>query len=172
MTFALRNPASFVPNLFHASNVTEFGGILNNSNPLSLKWSELVLRLRNAFPDLPMFLWCNEDTPFIWGQIIRTLTNLPYPQKIRGDFDLYQWGGGGGAFARFQQYLETHPSMNVSQLKKVMFAFAERFALPDVMDEVIDAPNWTDTLIEKLTIIYDKDIEAIARIPKTQLLLP
>ena len=53
-----------------------------------------------------------------------------------------------------------------------MFAFAERFALPDVMDEVIDAPNWTDTLIEKLTIIYDKDIEAIARIPKTQLLLP
>jgi hypothetical protein len=62
--------------------------------------------------------------------------------------------------------------MNVGQLKKVMFAFAERFALPDVMDEVIDAPNWTDTLIEKLTIIYDKDIEAIARIPKTQLLLP
>ena len=172
LTFALRNPASFVPNLFHASNVTEFGGILNNSNPLSLKWSELVLRLRNAFPDLPMFLWCNEDTPFIWGQIIRTLTNLPYPQKIRGDFDLYQDILPADAFARFQQYLETHPSMNVGQLKKVMFAFAERFALPDVMDEVIDAPNWTDTLIEKLTIIYDKDIEAIARIPKTQLLLP
>ncbi|NCW55506.1 MAG: hypothetical protein EBV97_17280 [Rhodobacteraceae bacterium] len=119
-----------------------------------------------------MFLWCNEDTPFIWGQIIRTLTNLPYPQKIRGDFDLYQDILPADAFARFQQYLETHPSMNVSQLKKVMFAFAERFALPDVMDEVIDAPNWTDTLIEKLTIIYDKDIEAIARIPKTQLLLP
>ena len=130
------------------------------------------VRLRNAFPDLPMFLWCNEDTPFIWGQIIRTLTNLPYPQKIRGDFDLYQDILPADAFARFQQYLETHPSMNVSQLKKVMFAFAERFALPDVMDEVIDAPNWTDTLIEKLTIIYDKDIEAIARIPKTQLLLP
>ena len=65
LTFALRNPVSFVSDLFHASNVTEFGGILNNSNPLSLKWSELVLRLRNAFPDLPLFLWCNEDTPFI-----------------------------------------------------------------------------------------------------------
>ena len=100
------------------------------------------------------------------------MTNLPYPQKIRGDFDLYQDILPAIAFARFQQHLETHPSMNVSQLKKVMFAFAERFALPDVMDEVIDAPNWTDTLIEKLTIIYDKDIEAIARIPKTQLLLP
>ncbi|NCW55507.1 MAG: hypothetical protein EBV97_17285 [Rhodobacteraceae bacterium] len=25
LTFALRNPSSFVPNLFHASNVTDFG---------------------------------------------------------------------------------------------------------------------------------------------------
>ena len=100
------------------------------------------------------------------------MTNLPYPQKIRGDFDLYQDILAANAFARFQQYLETNPSMNVSQLKKVMFAFAERFALPDVLDGVIDAPNRTDPLIEKLTIIYDKDSEAIARIPKTRLLLP
>ena len=69
LTFALTNLAIFVPNLFHASNVTDFGGILNNSNPLSLKWSELVLRLRNAFPGLPMFLGVMKIRPLFGGKL-------------------------------------------------------------------------------------------------------
>lgn len=87
--FSIRNPASFLPALFKTSQLSEFSEILKTTNPLEIQWSEFASRLSQAFPELPIHMWCNEDSPFIWGQIQRQMGQLPAPKNIAGDFDLF-----------------------------------------------------------------------------------
>jgi len=119
-----------------------------------------------------MLVWCNEDTPFIWRQIIRTMGNLPIPQKIRGDVDLFRDIMPAQAFQKFQGYLEAHPSMDLSQLRRVMTAFAQKFAITETMIEELDALNSNEKHVQTLTKIYNKHLEAISCIAKTDLILP
>ena len=61
--FALRDPASFLPALFEKAPVDEFLEMTSGTDPRDLRWSEMVARLRNAHPDVPLTIWCNEDSP-------------------------------------------------------------------------------------------------------------
>ncbi|WP_438955642.1 hypothetical protein [Cognatiyoonia sp.] len=38
--------------------------------------------------DSPITMWCNEDTPLIWSEIVRALAGIERAQRITGGFDL------------------------------------------------------------------------------------
>ena len=78
-----------IKTFFKTSQLSEFSDILKTTNPLEIQWSEFASRLSQAFPELPIHMWCNEDSPFIWGQILRQMGQLPASKNIAGDFDLF-----------------------------------------------------------------------------------
>ena len=43
---------------------------MNKSDPRALRWSDLLKSIRERFLR-SMTIWCTEDTPFIWGQLMR-----------------------------------------------------------------------------------------------------
>lgn len=172
LCYAIRNPATFLPNLFEASNVQDFSGILNGSNPGALRWSELALRFRRAFPELPILMWCNEDTPFLWPEILRLMTNVDTSVAMSGEYDLFKDIMPELAYKKFLEYIKAHPKIGVRQKRQVMVAFAEKFALSDVLIEELNAPNWTEELVARMTEFYDKDVELLKTLPKAQILLP
>jgi len=172
MYMAIQNPATFLPAVFDKAPVEEMITFLDGIDPREVAWSEMFSHLRTQVPDIPITVWCNEDAPLIWAQIIREMAGLPDGTKIIGGFDLLSEIMSREGMRRFRAYLKTHPVMSEAQKRRVMGAFLDKFAMEDALEEVVDLPGWTEALVDDLTERYDDDVQEIAEIPGLRMILP
>ena len=169
---AIRNPASFLPVLYDKANDKAHGAFWGTSQPQDIRWSDTVALIRETAPEATLTVWCNEDAPLIWAQIIREMAGLEHGQKIIGGFDLLSTIMSDEGMKRFRAYLKEHPVMTEMQKRRVISAFLDKFAIEGEIEEELDMPGWTDTLVDELTDAYDEDVFAIQRIPGVQMLTP
>jgi hypothetical protein len=169
---AIRNPATFLPAVYERVQATDIGTFLGGREPQDVRWSDTIHKIRAAAPDISITVWCNEDTPLIWAQIIRELAGLEHGEKIVGGFDLLQDLMSEEGMKRFRAYLKSHPVMTEMQKRRVIAAFLDKFALEDALEEELDLPGWTEDLVDEMTDIYDEDLFQIQRIPGVQLIAP
>ncbi|MDQ2093133.1 hypothetical protein [Rhodalgimonas zhirmunskyi] len=170
--FAIRNPATFLPDLLKRSKFDDMVQLTRGEDPRVYRWSHMVAQLRHDHPDMPLTIWCNEDTPLIWAQIIREMAGLNPGTKIKGGFDLLGEIMSKEGMKRFRAYLKQHPVMTEVQKRRVMTAFLDKYARDDMIEEEFDLPGWTEELIDELTEIYDEDVYEIARMPGVNFILP
>ncbi len=147
-------------------------GSWNETDFLSLRWSDMVQRIRDNAPDVPLTIWCNEDTPLIWAQIIRDMAGLDHGTKFTGGFSLLSEIMSKEGMKRFRSYLHQYPEMTEMQKRRVIAAFLDKYAIEDAVEEELDLPGWTEELVEQLTELYDEDVFAIQRIPGVQFIEP
>lgn len=172
MFMAIRNPTMFLPALFAKSPHVQFSDFLGGFEPRGFLWSNCLSRIRAAAPDVAITIWCNEDAPLIWAQIIRAMAGRPADEKIIGGFDLLSSIMSREGMKRFRAYLKAHPDMSEPQKQRVIMAFLDKFALEDMLEEELDLPGWTEELIEEMTDIYDDDMATIRQIPGVQVIEP
>lgn len=170
--FALRDPASFLPASYTRSGGLMFAEFARSLDLGNLRWSELLLRLRSALPEVPITVWCNEDSPLIFGEILKRMAGLPVDAKINGSFDLLMQIMTREGMQRFREFLKQHPTMPEPQRRKAMVAFLEKYADDEEVEEELDLPGWSEDLMERLTEMYDEDVEVISTIPGVTLIDP
>lgn len=168
----LRNPATWLPAVYAATPHDSFLDFLNGCDAGYLRWYELIYRIREEAPAIPVTIWCNEDTPLIWGQLNREMLGLDPATKIKGAFDLLGEIMSKEGMKRFRSYLHTHPTMTEVQKRRVMVAFLDKFALDEEVEEVLDIPGWTEEFVDHLTEAYDDDVYQISRIPGVTVVQP
>lgn len=168
----LRNPATLIPALFQASKFNDFAEFTENMQPHAVTWSEMLRRLRMAHPDVPVTVWCNEDTPLLWGQILREIADVPFDHPVKGGDDLIETIMDPTGFKRLQRYLSDNPAQSEIQRRRIVSAFLDRYALEDAIEEELNLPGWTPDLVEHVSQAYDDDMAEIARIPGVTLLTP
>jgi len=172
MFMAVRNPATFLPELATQIPPEGLDNFFSTTDPTDLRWSDTFKAIRAAAPNIAITVWCNEDTPLIWAQIIREMAGLEHGAKIIGGFDLLSEIMSPEGMTRFRAYLKSHPVMTEMQKRRVIAAFLDKFAIADEIEEEIDMVGWDDDLIDELTEAYDEDILEIARIPGVTLIAP
>ncbi len=153
---AVRNPATFVPALFEASTVDDFGTFLSGHDLANVTWSGPVAAIRAACPEAPLTVWCNEDLPLIWPDILRAVAG------VEGDT------GGADAilrqimtrdgFQRFQAYLRDNPPAGLSTWRKIVTAFLGKYADAAKTEPEIALPGWSDGMIAGLSDLYEQDV--------------
>ncbi|MGV6839558.1 MAG: hypothetical protein ACWA40_05120 [Planktomarina sp.] len=158
----IRDPATFVPAAYALSSGRSFDSFLNGISPDNLYWSDLIDRIRDILPNAKITVWCNEDTPFIWPHILRSLAGFEATDKIAGGYDLIASVLTEEGVRKLQGYFTTNPPRSETQRQKVLVAFLERFAKDDALEEEIDAPGWTEELMDDLSEGYDEDVADIA----------
>lgn len=168
----IRNPAAFLPAVFEDSPAEELDDFLGGVDPREIRWSDSFQRIRDAVPDVSITVWCHEDAPLIWAQIIREMAGLEHGEKITGGFDLLSDIMSRDGMQRFRAYLAEHPDMTEMQKRRVIVAFLDKFAIEEALEEELDLPGWTEALVEEMTEIYDEDVYALQRIPGLQILAP
>jgi hypothetical protein len=168
----IRNPATLLPILFRKADNKDPEAFWGGQDPQDILWSATVRLLRDAVPDVPITVWCNEDTPLIWAHIIRQMAGLPDDQKIIGGFDLLSSIMSAEGMKRFRAYLKDHPVMTEHQKRRAIAAFLDKYALEGEVEEELDMPGWTDEVVEEITEIYDEDVATIAAIPGVRVLMP
>ena len=168
----LRNPATLLPAIFGITAQESFGEFLGGADPRTLRWSHLIQRLHAVLPGLPITVWCNEDTPLIWGEVIRAVGGLPSGTKIQGAFDLLNEIMEPEGMRRFRAYLGEHPTITEDQKRRVMVAFLDKYAMDEEIEEVLDLPGWDEAYVDDLTATYEADVDLIAAMPNVTLLAP
>lgn len=169
---SIRDPATFVPSVFQRSKQRDFAHFLNGTDPMDLRWSNMIMRLRQAVPDAPVIVWCNEDSPLIWHRVLQALSAHDTYTDLQGRDDFLGELMVKGGLTRMQAYLETHHPKSEAQRQRVVMAFLDKFALPDALEEEIDLQGWNEDYMDQLTAIYDADIAQISQIPGVTMISP
>jgi len=170
--FAIRDPATFMPALLEMTNFNSIEDIFRGYDPFQFRWSELFQRLRTQMPDIPITVWCNEDTPLIWGEVVREMAGLDPTAGFEGEFALLEEIMTEAGMKRFRAYIEGHAGMTEIQKRRVISAFLDKFARDDAVEEEYEIEGWTTEMIEQLSEIYEEDVFAIQRMPGVNVIAP
>ncbi len=169
---ALRNPATFLPALFGNAPQEDMNAFLRGADPYAIRWSDTIAAIRAAAPEVTITTWCFEDMPMLWAQIIREMAGLEHGEKIVGGFDLLSEIMSKEGMQRFRSYLKSHPTMTEMQKRRVIAAFLDKFAIEDEIEEELNAPGWTEEMIEAMTDLYEEDMHTLERIPGVSFIAP
>jgi len=171
---ATRNPASFIPAVFRhpAQQQPDFGTYMDGTDIRDIRWSDVILAIRETNATCPITVWCNEDTPIIWPEVIRAVTGLPPEAELEGDHGVAQGIMRREGFARMLDYLAGHPPQTALQRRRIVQAFLDKFVLPEALEEELDAPGWTDDLVQELSESYEEDLYEIQRMAGVTFIQP
>jgi hypothetical protein len=167
---AMRNPATFVPAVFDAHKRGTFDEFIAGIDPDALVWSDVIRDIRANNPDTPITVWCNEDTPLVWPEVMHEVAGIDPQVQFAGGFDILSPIMAREGVKRLREYLGAHPPATEIQRRRVLSAFLDKYAIEDEVEEEIDLPGWTPELVDHLTSVYDDDMIEVARIPGVTLL--
>ncbi len=174
---ALRNPATFLPALFdkqknHKGGSKTFAEFLKGLDPYDIRWSNLVERVLRVNPDVPLVIWCDEDTPLIWPEVLQAVSGHTPGTVLEDAHELLTQIMSAEGLKRMQAYLASHPVTSPEMRRKVVSAFLDKFAVPDRINVEVEVPGWTADTIATMSQIYEQDVARIARMPGVRLIAP
>ena len=170
----IRNPATFLPALFagRLKKGASYRDLMEGADPRELSWFTYLRKLSEMNPHSIVTVWCNEDTPFIWGEVLRSVTGVGEQVEFPGAYDILRTiMPRAGLFELGDRIAQTPPA-DEAEHRHLMMEIADRHALREKIEVEIDLPGWTDDLVATLTDAYDADIERIANLPNVELILP
>lgn len=169
---AVRNPATWLPAVFAQSRGPSFEEFTGGADPLSLRWSDLVGRLREAAPAVPLTVWCNEDAVLVWGEVMARLAGLPPGEALEGRFDLMAAVAAEEGMERLDRYVAEHPGQTLAQERRIVGAVLGKYAIAGRVTEEVDVPGWDAGLVDEMTRLYEADLGLLARMDGVTLVTP
>jgi len=168
----MRDPATHVPQLFKTSRFSDFAEFTENMQVHAVAWSEMLRRLTMTHPDCPVTVWCNEDTPLIWGELLQDIAAVGMEVPLDGKDVLVEQIMDPAGFKRMQEYLRQKPPQTEAQRRRVVSAFLGRYAVNDRIEETVSLPGWTEAFMDELSEAYDADMAVVAELPGVTFLTP
>lgn len=161
---AIRNPATFLPALFQRQRGKSAEDFLGGIDPTGLRWSEVIADL--LAQDMPVTVWCDEDTPLIWPEVLRAVAGVDIP--LEGEDELLATIMDEKGIGRLRAHM-VQP-LPVEERRNVTAALLEEHAKPEMVDMQIEMPGWTPELVDAMTDAYEEDILRIMAMPGVRFL--
>ena len=170
----IRNLATLLPTLYAIRRGAglSYGDLMEGADPLELSWYGFVRKLSELNPDSIITVWCNEDTPFVWGDVLRSVTGTSDRTEFPGSYDILRTIMPRAGLFALGDRIAQNPPADEAEHRRIMMECAEQYALREKIEIEIDLPGWTDDLVAALTETYDADLARIAALPNVELILP
>ncbi len=162
---AIRNPATFLPDLFAKQRDKSFEQFMDGIDPHDLHWSEVIEDVLTNNPGVPLTVWCDEDTPLIWPEVLQAVSGHAQGTVLEDTDELLAQIMSPEGLARMKAYLQSHPVQTTTQRRRIVSAFLDKFALPDQVEMDLDVPGWTEETVTALTADYHTDVARIRALP-------
>lgn len=169
---SIRNPAGFVPAVIARMKEKTYEEVMQDLHPQDIFWSDVINDIAQNNPTVPIHVWCNEDSPLIWPELLMTVSGHSPTTELEGRDDLLAEVLTPQGLKALQMQLEKTPPQSGAERRQITAEYLERHARPEQMEMAVDLPGWTHDLVDTLTRQYDQDIERIARIPGVVLTMP
>lgn len=163
---AIRNPATFLPALYAKQKGKSHEEFLEETDPLQLRWSDVIIQIVVQNPGVPLTIWADEDTPLIWNEVLQAVAGHADDTRLEDTDELLAGIMTPDGLARMRNYITTHPPQTVAQRRRIVSAFLDKFSLPDKIEMQFGMPGWTQATVEAMTTAYLEDIERIRAMPE------
>jgi hypothetical protein len=138
----------------------------------TLRWSTLIEALRTINPDVAITVWCDEDTPLLWPEVLQAVSGHSDDITLVDTDDLLASIMTADGMQRMASYMATHPPQNAGQRRRVVSAFLDKFAQADQIDVTIEMDGWSEELVARMTDAYDQDVARIIAMDGVSFLSP
>ncbi len=169
---AIRNPASFLPAVARLDTTGTVEREILAGDPTSLRWSSMLSRIVQAAPDVPVTVWCDEDTPLLWAEVLRDVAGHSPETVLDGWLGWYWDLVTPKGHEAMRRWFAANPPENDLHRRKMLSALLARFARPEVLEADAPLPGWDDDTVEALNAGYEQDLDLIATMPGVTLLEP
>ncbi|WP_343079501.1 hypothetical protein [Ostreiculturibacter nitratireducens] len=169
---ALRNPATLIPALVARHPEFAYEGMMGGQDPTDLRWRPTIENAIETNPGVKLVLWCNEDTPFIWTDIMRRISGVGSEFPLQGELDLLSTLVTEEGLEKLGSALGGDSRPGADERHQIIAATLEEHARPDALEMEIELPDWTTEMVETITLNYEADIAAIAAMPGVELVAP
>ena len=132
-------------------------------------WTDLITRIKRGAPSANIIVWCNEDTPIIWEDLMRAIAGLQPDVPLQGQTDMAEAIVSEEGIKALRTRV---PTGDRTQAQDAIAAILEDHAQPDMLEDDISLPDLTPDVIEILTDRYDDDLDAIVQMDGVKLILP
>lgn len=167
---ALRNPATLIPALLPGADADTLDAALGGADPRALRWSETLARVRDAVPDCPITVWCNEDAPVLWPEVLRAVTGHSEETRLAHTDEFLAELIMPEGLERMRAYMNDHPPATEARRRRAVAAFLEKFGRPEALEVELDLPGWTADLVDEMSSAYDADMAQVSAIPGVRVL--
>lgn len=168
---ALRNPATLVPALVGMQRGQSYRDVMGAAHPLEMRWRPVIERIFERVPDARLVLWCDEDLPFVWPEVLHRMTGLDPAVALEGESDFLATLLTAEGLAVLESSLKAAPR-DTGTRRAITAALLETHLRQGADEEEIDLPGWTQTLVDQITGAYAEDVAAIADHPQVEFLWP
>jgi hypothetical protein len=173
ISIALRNPALLMNHAHLEPRPSPaLSQFLEQHDPMHLSWLDTIRTLRDVLPDIPLLLWCEEDTPLIWPRILQSLTNISTSNRMLEDSAATIEAMTPEGAQKFQALLQSNYTETMQNYEKIALEFLDKYADPTVTKTDCVVPNWTRTMIDTLSERYNDDIAALSAEDGITFILP
>ncbi len=169
---ALCNPATLIPTIALRHGAQDYETITAGVDVSRLSWLSTIRRTLEANPDIGLTLWCNEDTPLIWPDLLRSLSALPAATAMEGDLDMADALLTDEGISALRTELLAVSSNDFAERRDKISQALESHGKPEEMAVEVSLPGWNDSLIAQLTARYLADCAEIAELPGVRFIEP
>ena len=169
---AVRNPATFLPAVIEKQRGRTFAQFMEGVDVDRLRWSDTIAALRRHNPDVPVTVWCDEDTPLIWPEVLEAVSGHSDALHLEETDDLLAAIMSEDGLAELRGFLGEHPSPSVARRRSIVSTYLKEYALPDRIDVTVEMPGWTEETVARLTEAYDRDVTTLRSLEGVRFLAP
>jgi hypothetical protein len=162
---ALCNPATLIPLLIQRAGAGGQEAILGEADALALSWTRTVRRILAAGLEMPLTLWCSEDTAFTWPEVLRAVTGYQGSARLEGDDDLLPVLLTDEGYATLAASLADDPPATPADRHDRIEAALERHARHEEVDIEAAVKGWTAATVDRITERYEEECAEIAEMP-------
>lgn len=169
---AIRNPATLLAEVLPQFSGNGYEDLMQGCHPLDLRWRDAIQRLMQAAQGRRVVIWCHEDVPLIWPEVVRLTGDLPHDVPLTGGLGFLQDLLDDDGIAALREKMSDRDQMDIAQRRRLHADLLRDHALPDALDQEIDLPGWTQDLVDQVTETYRSDVAEIAVLPGVEFILP
>lgn len=169
---AIRNPATLIPDILPLFAGGGYHNLMQGQHPLDLRWRDAIRRLVVAAQGRRIVVWCHEDVPLIWPEVVRLMADMPLDAPLAGGLTYLQELLTDEGNAQLKSEISDRDNLTIMQRRMISSHMLSRHARQDELEMQIDLPAWTQELVDQVTQNYRNDVGEIAVLPGVEFILP
>ncbi|MDO5658906.1 MAG: hypothetical protein Q4G36_11370 [Paracoccus sp. (in: a-proteobacteria)] len=168
---ALKHPASLLMSVLEASG-RPYAELMAGIEPDTLRWAPAIRRIVQAAQGRRIVLWCNEDTPLIWPEILHRIANVPRNPPLRGTMQVLAELLPPEKLRQLQDRIAAETDLATDDRRAMVEQALAADAIADKVEIEADLPGWTQDMIDQMSEDYDRDIAQIVGLPGVEFIAP
>lgn len=169
---AIRNPATLLSDILPQFKGGGYKAMLQGRHPLDLRWRETAQRLVRAAQGRRLVIWCHEDVPLIWPEVIRLIGEIAPESPLEGGMLYMRELLDDTGSAKLAEAIGARDQMSISDRRRTCAEILGKHAAEDAMEQPVELPDWTQEMVDEMTDNYHRDIAEIAALPGVEFILP